>query len=636
MHSHCRSNPIRCLVICFTLIAICRCTHFSAVEAIYVNGVGYSTFGPLSATSLTLQGYDVGAKLDSIQNSLTQMQSQINEQALLIQSQSSQASDIASLTLQLESQNNTLISQSSMLSQLTAQLNQMKIENSALRYDVDTLKRQNADLIANVTKTALVDEAQQGKLDELYDEISSIHISIADINSQMKNSIHDIQYDVNVLKVQSAELQMNLTANIVFDSTQQAVLDSLSIDVSDMSTQMSGVSTLALETLDSIQRTEASVAVQAATLAVMTSVNSTNVAGMVGALQVRVDMQATQLTQLDAANSGQAEIINYHDTKITSLQSDLASAQSTISQHTSQIQSLQSTGSSQAQAISTLQSNMVSTQQLASLANTTLTSALSDLSSIVSALSSRVTASAADVSDKLSSVSSDALTQTAVTNALAARVSVTEVSIKTLNVTLTTQASTLVSTQTAAISLSARVNVTESNDAQLNSRVTSLESGLNSLQSRVSALNNSISHATAPTYDLSSITNPVSPPSDLSDLTSRVSQLEQWNASSQQAAQAMNVRVAAAESLIYSQGSMITALNHTGEWQGSESNSVHSIMTRNAWVTNPSLAPITVQRSGTYVVLGQARLGYLDTLNDYWQVIFILDLGTSLFLMLWN
>jgi hypothetical protein len=65
---------------------------------------------------------------------------------------------------------------------------------------------------------------------------------------------------------------------------------------------------------------------------------------------------------------------------------------------------------------------------------------------------------------------------------------------------------------------------------------------------------------------------------------------------------------------------MIAALNHTGDYQRSESTTTVTGSVRASWVSNPTLSSITVRRSGTYVILAQTRMGGFDSTNDkYFQ-----------------
>ncbi len=108
----------------------------------------------------------------------------------------------------------------------------------------------------------------------------------------------------------------------------------------------------------------------------------------------------------------------------------------------------------------------------------------------------------------------------------------------------------------------------------------------------------------------------------VASLTTRVQLLEASNTSVQAAATALTSRVSSTEFLI-------SALNHTGEWQSSESSTSPSTSTRNVLVSNPSLTPLTVQRAGVYLIVAQARLGYLDPAVDLWWKASIYKNGAS-------
>lgn len=67
--------------------------------------------------------------------------------------------------------------------------------------------------------------------------------------------------------------------------------------------------------------------------------------------------------------------------------------------------------------------------------------------------------------------------------------------------------------------------------------------------------------------------------------------------------------------------SMLAALNHTGDWQSSIATSTPTSTSRKSWVANPSLIPLTVQQSGVYLILAQARIAAFDSLADNWSEI---------------
>ncbi len=74
---------------------------------------------------------------------------------------------------------------------------------------------------------------------------------------------------------------------------------------------------------------------------------------------------------------------------------------------------------------------------------------------------------------------------------------------------------------------------------------------------------------------------------------------------------ALSARVSATES-------MLIALNHTGDWQSRQYSNIPTSALRSQWVANPGLPTMTVQRSGIYQIIAQARVAPIDSTLDSW------------------
>ncbi len=702
---------------------------------LYVNGVGYSVFAPLEASTLrvdssfTLAGVDVGSQLHSLAQQLSTL--------------SSNSDSLADLITLVNSQTVTLQQQADLLTQLQSDIISLKQENKGLQ----------ANFTAATTQISVEHAARMAEDANLQSQIDALSSEVEVANQQAAKTYASVQAQMNSMNISITSLQQktdtqqaDITAIAQINDDQQTDLDSINEQIAD-------VPTLAAETRASIAATEASVAVQAATLAVMTSVNSTNVAGMVAVLQVRVDAHATQLMQLDAANSGQAEILNYHDTEITNLQSGLASAQTSISDHTSQLTSFQSTYASQAASITTLLSNVASVQRLASLSNSsiaTLTDGLASQSAALSSLTLRVTTAETSISSNFASSTADSRAQSLALTNIGASLQVTNNSVAALAINL---ASGIATVQSAIAVLSSRINTTDATARSLDARVTAVEGSLLTLTARVNSINmssassmSSVSSDAVAALSLR-VTNVESAVGCIlsANVTTRLSVLESppdihWIGTASGLGTTLispwlpydgippgfsmdssgmvrfyglvrsglvnstifvlplsfrpttalffsadagkqfgeiviefgtgnvvfrsglaipgwvsldsisfyaatsylpvaptpctstsipsfsgsgtsddGVSSATVDSLVSRMNaaeSMLAALNHTGEWQTSLAVSGPTSTIRLAWVSNPALAPLTIQRAGVYVLLAQARLGGCDATDS--------------------